>query len=66
MSCTRADEFNMLLIIYSSVAFLSILRVFGKYEMWALKLLAIYLTLAHIHYGICIVSLKNLIKKIFL
>lgn len=56
MSVTRAEEFNNLLLIYSLVTFFSVFNFLGNYEMWALRILAIFVTLAHIHYGVCVVS----------
>ncbi|KAI1691608.1 CDP-alcohol phosphatidyltransferase domain-containing protein [Ditylenchus destructor] len=75
MSCTRAQVLNKLLITYCSIAALAICGVFGPAESVVLILLAVVVTAAHVHYGVCIVrqlcehfkiyafSLKYLQKK---
>jgi len=55
MSSTRSETFNTLMRIYVAVAGVSCLGLFGKYEMLALQLSGLFLTLAHLHYGICLV-----------
>jgi len=55
MSSTRAQTLNKLMLIYCSVAVMAIFGLFGRFELWTLRALAIALTLAHIHYGVCVV-----------
>ncbi len=56
MTNTRAETFNALLLLYACIAGCSILGLFGAYELTILRLIAIFVTVAHIHYGACVVS----------
>uniref|UniRef100_A0A9J2PQA6 Ethanolaminephosphotransferase 1 n=1 Tax=Ascaris lumbricoides TaxID=6252 RepID=A0A9J2PQA6_ASCLU len=56
MTQTRADPFNLLLCVYCAVAFVSLFGHVGAHtELFLLRLLAVAVTLAHLHYGICLV-----------
>ncbi|KAI6203246.1 Ethanolaminephosphotransferase 1 [Aphelenchoides besseyi] len=55
MSCTRPETFNVLLRFYLLVAGLSLTGLFGDAEILVLRIVAVLLTLAHMHYGICLV-----------
>lgn len=55
MSSTRAQVFNKQLLVYCLAAALALLNVFGSAELLVVKMLAVGLTLSHIHYGICVV-----------
>jgi ethanolaminephosphotransferase len=55
MSSTRSETINGLLRIYLLVAGIACSGVLGDKEFMVLKLTGIFLTLAHIYYGICLV-----------
>uniref|UniRef100_A0A915CCT7 Ethanolaminephosphotransferase 1 n=1 Tax=Parascaris univalens TaxID=6257 RepID=A0A915CCT7_PARUN len=56
MTQTRADPFNLLVCVYCTVAFVALFGHIGaERELFALRLLAVAITLAHLHYSICLV-----------
>lgn len=55
MTQTRAERCNFLLVPYVFVAICAIFGLLGSNELIALRLLGLLLTLAHLHYGICVV-----------
>jgi ethanolaminephosphotransferase len=55
MSNTRAETLNKLLILYAAQALLAVAGTFGTAELAILRLSAAIYTLAHLHYGICVV-----------
>uniref|UniRef100_A0A183VBS6 Ethanolaminephosphotransferase 1 n=1 Tax=Toxocara canis TaxID=6265 RepID=A0A183VBS6_TOXCA len=58
MTQTRAEPFNFLLCMYCAVAFVSLFgHIRAQTELILLRLLAIGVTLAHLHYGICLVRI---------
>jgi ethanolaminephosphotransferase len=62
MSSTRSETINGLLRLYLIVAGVSCAGLLGDKEFMVLKFTGIFLTLAHIYYGICLVNYLN--KKI--
>jgi hypothetical protein len=58
MSSTRSETVNFLLRIYLIVAGLACTGVFADKELIVLKLTGIYMTLAHLYYGICLVTFE--------
>lgn len=57
MSSTRSETVNFLLRIYLIVAGLACAGVFGDMELIVLKVTGVYMTLAHVYYGICLACL---------
>lgn len=55
MSCTRAEILNPLLVVYLVLSGLSLYGLFGGWELAVFKLAGLLLTLAHVHYGVCLV-----------
>ncbi|XP_006819349.1 ethanolaminephosphotransferase 1-like [Saccoglossus kowalevskii] len=55
MSSTRAELFNGLLIPFMLVPAISLAVPIGIYELYLTWALAIFLTIAHLHYGVCVV-----------
>jgi len=55
MSSTRVKLHNKILFLYGSVVGLSLFGTFGKYELTILRLFAVVITIAHVHFGVCVV-----------
>jgi len=56
MTNTRCDAFNLLLLPYLFVAVLFMaVRGLGVWELYALRGLAAFVTIAHVHYGYYVV-----------
>uniref|UniRef100_A0A914X1B3 Ethanolaminephosphotransferase 1 n=1 Tax=Plectus sambesii TaxID=2011161 RepID=A0A914X1B3_9BILA len=54
MSHTRTETINALLVAYMAVTGLAVMGVLGSAELNVLRLLAVVVTVAHVHYGICV------------
>lgn len=64
MSSTRARALNRLLGLYCLIALISISGIFGESELFALKVLAFFVTSSHVFFGICVVCFFFLIKNL--
>ncbi len=57
MTSTRADAFNTLLYAHTAAAALFIsINLDITIEMTTVRVFAVVVTLAHVHYGVCVVS----------
>ncbi|CAD5209537.1 unnamed protein product [Bursaphelenchus xylophilus] len=56
MSCNRAEIMNPLLGFYILIVFGAVGGFFDSFEMTVLQVSSWVLTLAHIHYGVCVVK----------
>ena len=64
MSSTRCELFSWLLIpVAVSVASALVLPVGPMLELYILYILTAFTVLAHLHYGVCLVSIFSVIKK---
>jgi hypothetical protein len=57
MTSTRAEAFNTLLYAHTAAAVLFVsINLDITIEVTTVRILAIIVTLAHVHYGVCVVS----------
>lgn len=64
MTATRAQAYNVLIWPYSAVAIMCyVLRPDAAVEVWLMRGLAIAITMAHVHYGVCVVSDRDTCKS---
>lgn len=55
MSSTRAETVNTCSIVYCAVVLLSIFQKSVEIELVLLRCLCVFITVAHLHFGICLV-----------
>lgn len=57
MSSTRAQLVNKLLVVYALVASCALSGLLDARELLVLRVFAVFSTLAHVHFGVCVVCL---------